>query len=220
MVKNIVRRVGPGNNKASLRVNLLPGEERDFGSPEITNAIRDEVGEVYGVEQLTFGSGGNFGGSPISVSLLGNNLEELEGAKEELKTILQEKSTLKDVTDTDPEGIKEISITLNDNAYALGLNLREVMSQVRAGFFGLQAQRFQRGQDEIKVWVRYDRENRESINDLDDMRIITQDGNRVPFGEIADYTIRRGTESIAHLEGLREIPVSYTHLTLPTTPYV
>ena len=208
VVKNIVRRVGPGNNKASLRVNLLPGEERDFGSPEITNAIRDEVGEVYSVEQLTFGSGGNFGGSPISVSLLGNNLEELEGAKEELKTILQEKSTLKDVTDTDPEGIKEISITLNDNAYALGLNLREVMSQVRAGFFGLQAQRFQRGQDEIKVWVRYDRENRESINDLDDMRIITQDGNRVPFGEIADYTIRRGTESIAHLEGLREIQVN------------
>ena len=135
-------------------------------------------------------------------------MEELEGAKEELKTILQEKSTLKDVTDTDPEGIKEISITLNDNAYALGLNLREVMSQVRAGFFGLQAQRFQRGQDEIKVWVRYDRENRESINDLDDMRIITQDGNRVPFGEIADYTIRRGTESIAHLEGLREIQVN------------
>lgn len=81
------------------------------------------------------------------------------------------------------------------------------MSQVRAGFFGLQAQRFQRGQDEIRVWVRYDRGNRESINDLDDMRIVTPDGNRVPFGEIATYNIRRGTESISHLEGLREIRV-------------
>jgi len=207
VVKNIVRRVGPGNNKASLRVNLLPGEERDFGSPEITNAIRDEVGQVYGVERLTFGSGGNFGGKPVSVSLLGNNLEELERAKEELKEAMEENSTLKDVTDTDPDGIKEITIDLNENAYALGLNLREVMSQVRAGFFGLQAQRFQRGQDEIRVWVRYDRENRESINDLDDMRIVTPDGNRVPFGEIATYEIRRGTESISHLEGLREIRV-------------
>jgi len=207
VVQNIVRRVGPGNNKASLRVNLLPGEERDFGSPEITNAIRDEVGEVYGVERLTFGSGGNFGGKPVSVSLLGNNLEELEQTKRELKEAMRENPTLKDVTDTDPDGIKEITIDLNENAYALGLNLREVMSQVRAGFFGLQAQRFQRGQDEIRVWVRYDRENRESINDLDDMRIVTPSGERVPFGEIATYEIRRGTESISHLEGLREIRV-------------
>ncbi len=207
VVKNIVRRVGPGNNKASLRVNLLPGEERDFGSPEITNSIRDEVGKVYGVERLIFGSGGNFGGKPVSVSLLGNNLNELEQAKRELKSILIENQTLKDVTDTDPDGIKEITIELNESAYSLGLSLQEVMSQVRAGFFGLQAQRFQRGQDEIRVWVRYDRTNRESINDLDDMRIVTPDGNRVPFGEIASYEIKRGTESISHLEGLREIRV-------------
>jgi hypothetical protein len=74
VVENIIKRVGPGNNKASLQVNLLPGEERDFASPDITNAIRDEVGPVFGVESLTFGSGGNFGGSPVSVSLLGNNI--------------------------------------------------------------------------------------------------------------------------------------------------
>ena len=52
----------------SLTINLLPGEARDFSSPEITNAIREKVGNVYGVESLTFGSGGNFGGSPVAVS--------------------------------------------------------------------------------------------------------------------------------------------------------
>ncbi|MFD1063258.1 efflux RND transporter permease subunit [Winogradskyella litorisediminis] len=208
VVENITKRVGPGNNKASLNVNLLPGEERDFGSPEITNAIRQEVGEVYGVELLTFGSGGNFGGTPISVSLLGNNTEELKSAKTELREILEKNSLLADVTDTDPEGIKEINIKLNETAYALGLNLREVMSQVRAGFFGLQAQRFQRGQDEIRVWVRYDRTNRTSINDLDDMRIVSPLGQRVPFREIATYSIKRGDESISHLNGQREIQVN------------
>ncbi|MDC7994318.1 efflux RND transporter permease subunit [Altibacter sp. HG106] len=208
VVENIIKRVGPGNNKASLQVNLLPGEERDFGSPEITASIREEVGEVYGVERLTFGSGGNFGGSPVSVSLLGNNTEELKAAKNELRLNLENNSMLADVTDTDPEGIKEINIRLKENAYALGLNLREVMSQVRAGFFGLQAQRFQRGQDEIRVWVRFDRINRESITDLDDMRIVTPTGQRVPFAEIADYNIARGDESISHLNGLREIQVN------------
>ena len=208
VVENIIKRVGPGNNKASLQVNLLPGEERDFGSPEITNAIRDEVGPVYGVENLTFGSGGNFGGAPVSVSLLGNNLQELEAAKEELKENFENNPLLKDVTDNDPQGIKEINIQLKESAYALGLDLSEVMRQVRNGFFGTPVQRFQRGQDEIRVWVRYDLENRSSINDLDDMRLTTPAGNRVPFDEIANYEIVRGTESISHLNGLREIRVS------------
>ncbi|MBF8148368.1 efflux RND transporter permease subunit [Winogradskyella sp. F6397] len=208
VVENITKRVGPGNNKASINVNLLPGEERDFGSPEITNAIREEVGEVYGVESLTFGSGGNFGGSPISISLLGNNTEELKNAKTELRRVLQENALLADISDTDPEGIKEINVELNETAYALGLNLQEVMSQVRAGFFGLQAQRFQRGQDEIRVWVRYDRTDRASINNLDEMRIVSPLGQRVPFGEIATYTIMRGDESIKHLNGQREIQVN------------
>ena len=139
VIENTIKRVGPGNNKASIQVNLLPGEERDFGAPEITNAIRDEVGPVYGVENLTFGSGGNFGGSPVSVSLLGNNLDELEAAKEELKTIFENNPLLKDVSDSDPKGIKEINIHLKENAYALGLDLAEVMRQVRNGFFGTQA---------------------------------------------------------------------------------
>ena len=208
VVENVIKRVGPGNNKASLQVNLLPGELRDFASPDITNSIRDEVGEVFGVERLTFGSGGNFGGSPVSISLLGNNTEELEAAKQELRAVLEENPLLRDVVDTDPEGIKEIKIRLNESAYALGLNLSSVMRQVRSGFFGTQAQRFQRGQDEIRVWVRYDRDNRSSINDLDEMRVLTPSGERVPFGEIASYDIARGDESISHLEGQREIQVN------------
>jgi len=83
-----------------------------------------------------------------------------------------------------------------------------VMAQVRNGFFGFQAQRFQRGQDEIKVWTRYERSNRSSINDLDGMRIITPTGERVPFSEIAEYEIVRGEVAINHLDGLREIQVN------------
>ncbi|MCM5662715.1 efflux RND transporter permease subunit [Galbibacter mesophilus] len=207
VIENVIKRVGPGTNKASLSINLLPGEERDFESYLITNSIRDTVGEVYGVERLTFGSGGNFGGKPVSVSLLGNNREELKAAKEFLKERLKANPILKDVIDTDPEGIKEIRIELKESAYALGLNLGSVMRQVRSGFFGFQAQRFQRGQDEIRVWVRYDKSDRASISDLDEMRLVTPNGERVPFGEIATYSIERGDESIAHLEGVREIRV-------------
>ncbi|MBI9041409.1 efflux RND transporter permease subunit [Lutibacter sp.] len=208
VIQNIIKRIGPGSANGSLTINLLPGEARDFSSPEITNAIRDKVGKVHGVESLTFGSGGNFGGSPIAVSLLGNNIDELKAAKEELKTILSNNPLLKDISDNDPAGIKEVRIKLKDNAYLLGLNLQTVMNQVRSGFFGLQTQRFQRGQDEIKVWVRYKKEDRSSLKNLDDMWITTPSNQNVPFSEIATYEIERGDVLINHLNSKREIQIS------------
>ncbi len=210
LFENMIRVIGPGSSKARLEINLLPGEERpdEISSEMVTNRLRDLVGPVLGVESLIYGSGGNFGGSPVSVSLLGNNIQELKAAKKELKTTLENNSLLKDVADNDPAGIKEIRLQLKEKAYLLGLDLRTVMNQVRAGFFGTQAQRFQRGQDEIRVWVRYDRTNRSSITDLDEMRINTPSGDRVPLKEIADYTIQRGDVAINHLDGRREIQVT------------
>ena len=209
LFENTIRSIN-SSSSATLRINLLPGEERpdNISSLMVANRLRDIVGPVIGVERLTFGSNSNFGGSPISVSLLGNNIAELKSAKKELKAALASNPLLKDVEDNDPAGIKEIRLELRESAYLLGLDLRTVMNQVRAGFFGVQAQRFQRGQDEIRVWVRYDRANRETINNLDAMRIITPLGERVNLRDIATYTIVRGDVLINHLDGKREIQIS------------
>ena len=219
LFENMLKNVGPGSSSATLVINLLPGEERPdaIRADMVTSRLTELVGPVIGAESLIYGSGGNFGGDPVSVSLLGNNIQELKAAKSELKTALLNNALLKDVADNDPAGIKEIRLELKENAYLLGLDLRTVMNQVRAGFFGAQAQRFQRGQDEIRVWVRYDRENRSSIADLDEMRIAAPSGERIPLSEIATYTIERGDVAINHLDGQREIQVSSDIKDLQTT---
>ncbi|WP_250432683.1 efflux RND transporter permease subunit [Hanstruepera flava] len=198
------------SSSASLTINMLPGEERpdEINASLVANRVRELVGPVLGTERLIFGSGGNFGGSPVSVALLGNNIQELKAAKQELKEVLEKNPLLKDIEDNDPAGIKEIRLELKESAYLLGLDLSTVMFQIRSGFFGRQAQRFQRGQDEIKVWVRYDRDNRASLNNLEDMRIVTPSGERVTLKDIATYTIERGDVAINHLDGKREIRIS------------
>ena len=208
VVDNVIKRIGPGTANATVTVNLLPGEKRDFPSYVISTAINDKVGPLYGVETLEFGSGSSFGGKPVSVSLMSNNIDELKGAKEMLKEKFRQNPLLKDIADNDPAGIKEIEITLKESAYALGFTLNDVIGQVRSGFFGFQAQRFQRRRDEIRVWVRYDRDARSSIKNLDDMRIVSSTGQRVPLSEIAEYEIARGEISINHLDGRREINVN------------
>ena len=207
---NRIKTLGNGSSRASLTLNMLPGEERPdiIRANMVSSRLAELVGPVIGAESLVFGSGNNFGGSPVSVSLLSNNIEELKAAKTELKQILLSNDLLKDVTDNDPAGIKEITIRLKDNGFALGLDLQYIISQVRSGFFGVQAQRFQRGQDEIRVWVRYKKEDRSSITQLEDMKISLPNGERVPLKEVADYTTERGEVLINHLDGRREIQVS------------
>ena len=198
------------SSSASLRINLLPGESRpdNLDASIVSNYLRDMVGVIPSAETLTYGSGGNFGGSPVAVSLLSNDINELKAATAEFKELLASNPLLKDIEDNDPAGIKEINLILKETAYSLGLTTRSVMAQVRSGFFGTEAQRFQRGQDEIRVWVRYDRDNRNSIKDLDEFRVLTPSGDRVPLRDVASYTIERGDVVINHLEGRREVLIS------------
>jgi len=199
-----------GSSTASLEIYLLDSENRpqDIRAPEMANLIRERTGEIIGVEKFVVDGGANFGGSPVAISLLSDNISELKNAKLELIQKLSLNPKLTDITSNDPEGIKEIDIKLNDNAYMLGLSYASVMKQVRAAFFGIEAQRFQRGEDEIRVWVRYDKKSRSLIKKLEEMRILAPNGQRIPLSEIANYNIERGEVSINHLDGSREIQVN------------
>ena len=151
VVQNILKTIGPGTSTAKLTVNLLPGDKRDLAAGIYANAIDSIAGKIFGVESLEYGSGTSFGGKPISVSLSGNNLKELKAAKEDLKLELNKDEEFINISDNDPQGIKEINIKLKENAYLLGFTYNSIMSQIRSGFYGKQVQRLQIGQDEMKV---------------------------------------------------------------------
>ncbi|MEZ4745875.1 MAG: efflux RND transporter permease subunit [Calditrichia bacterium] len=194
-----------GSHAGMLTLKLLDGEARQMDSFIIANRIRDKVGVVQEARTVTF-TQTSFFGRDVSVSLLGNNLSELDKARDLLVAELENFSNLKDITDSNQEGRREINIQLKPRAYALGLTLRDVAGQVRQGFFGQEIQRIQRGRDEIRVWVRYREQDRSALGFLDQMRI--RIGNQeYPFTELATYSIDRGIAAIQRLDGMREIKV-------------
>ena len=154
-----------------MKIYLLDGESRQIPSLNIAGAIRDRAGEVIGAESVSFAAASPFG-KPISIRLISEDLTELDGAVNTLKTELKSMTALKDVVDDNQEGLEEINITLKDKAWLLGLNLQQVIGQVRQGFFGSEVQRLQRGIDEVKVWVRYREEDRQRIDQLKDRTVI------------------------------------------------
>jgi multidrug efflux pump subunit AcrB len=194
-----------GAHAGNVFVLLRNMEGAPISSFEIVDRVRDKIGPVHEAEKLVV-SGRNTFGNPISISLLGRNLEELEKAKVLLIQKMEEYPELRDIIDNNAIGKREIQLELKPSAYFLGLNRASIATQVRQGFFGEQAQRLQVGKDEVRVWVRYPRQDRISLGQLEQMKIKTKAGE-YPLAELADYKIERGPVNINRYNGKREIRI-------------
>ena len=207
LVERVEVKLGPTTYQGNVTVALIPGEERDPVSQRaVTNAIRQEVGPIDEAEVLSFG-GRSFFGKPVSVSLVGSNLAELEAATADMKSELQQMAELTDVVDNNQEGLRELNIELKEKARYLGLDLQDIVGQVRSAFFGAEAQRLQRGEDEVRVWLRYGEDSRRSVSDLQSMRIRLPGGAEYPLSEIVTLQPQRGVIAINHVDGKREVKV-------------
>jgi len=184
-------------------------DDRPIEVSEVTNLWRERVGEIPGVKKLTFTDGNHFGGGPpLSFRLSGGNLEVLENAAGELETKLAGYEGVFDIENSFDTGGQEIKLAIKPEAEALGLTITSLGRQVRQAFYGEEAQRIQRGKDELKVMVRYPLEDRRSIADLENMRIRTPAGDEVPFESVADVTFGNSYSSISRLNRERTITVS------------
>jgi multidrug efflux pump subunit AcrB len=194
-----------GSHSGNIRVILRDMEGAPVNSFQIINMIRDKIGEVPEAQKFAVGGNSRFG-KPVAISLLGQNIEELTAAKEFMENKLKEFSELKDITDNNSPGKQEVQLELKPKAYFLGLTQNYIATQVRQAFFGGQAQRLQKGKDELRVYVRYPKEDRMRLGQLEDMKIKTPAGY-YPLTELADYKIDRGPVSIKRYNSKREIRV-------------
>ncbi|TRX62547.1 efflux RND transporter permease subunit [Fulvivirga sp. M361] len=211
--KQVVRFVeqitGPLDNQGELKVTFLEGEQRGISSFQLSRDIREASPAIPEATRLIYGLGATSSlfGLPVAFALKSKDLEELRKAKNELKESMQQMAEVKDVSDNDMQGIRELRIKLKPQAELLGLNLAYVMAQVRSGFFGMEAQSLQREDEEVEVWIRYPLEGRNSPEQLLDMRIRTHEGNEYPLRDVAYIEEGVGNLTINHLDGQREIRV-------------
>jgi multidrug efflux pump subunit AcrB len=203
-----------GESQGKVEVELLPGQQREGIATvkEIERQWREKVGNLPGVEEIRYsGEASGHGGSPtVQVRLTGQNFEDLEAAAEEVKVLLAKFPNLSDISDSYDAGKEEVQLTIKPEAEALGLTTNDLARQTREAFFGAEAQRIQRGREDVRVMVRYPREKRASISQLERMRIRTPDGAEVPFSAVANAEIGPGFTSIRRIDRNRSVNISAT----------
>ena len=197
------------DTSGQIITELVKEGKAGLSGAEILRRWRKNVSEIPGVKQLGFSiEAGPHGGAAISIQLIGANIEQVGRASQELTHRLNTYEGLYDIRNTYERGRPEIKLNVKPEAEALGITLQDLASQVRAGFYGTEVQRIQRGQDEVKVMVRFPLEERDSVGYLDKMKIRTPSGGRVPFRAVAEVELTQSPSLIQRFDRERAVRVS------------
>jgi multidrug efflux pump subunit AcrB len=183
-------------NTIQAYVGLTPPETRpDMRSRVITERLEQLLGEVPDADQVSFSLSGS--GSPsIDLALISDNKEDLEIAVEELKARLLQFEGVTSVRDSQDAANEELRFTLLPGAEQLGITLMDVTRQVRQAYFGEEAQRLPRDGDDVRVYVRYPRDDRRTLESLGSFRIRTSDGREVPLASVATWEFAPGVTGL------------------------
>ena len=214
LVTTSTRSVGRSGSRDRLRGDVYAefDPKRVFqttSSQEIVKHWRDKAGEFPGAERVVFwGLDVSPGGRPVELSLLGSDIDELETVASKIKTQLATYKGVYDIQDSRGPGKWELPFTLKPEAEALGIQLEHVARTVRAAFYGEEVMRLQRGRHEIKLMVRYPESERRSLHQLNDIPVLTKDGDEVPLPVLADITARRGYSTIKRIDQRRAVTIT------------
>ncbi len=206
---------GPGGGKSvtathmsNIAMFLTKSEIRNIPATDISTEWRKKVGDIPGLDSLTFRSNLVRMGANIDVLLAHQDFAVLEQSSERIRTALAEYQGVSDIEDTYARGKREIKLKLKPAARTLGITETDLGRQVRAAFYGAEALRLQRGRNEIKVMVRYPDANRRELWNFETMRIRTPSGQEIPLLQAAEVIEGQGFSEINRTDRKRVINVS------------
>lgn len=197
-----------GNHTGSLMVfldNEGSSTPADVLMERITQRI-NSIPEGRLAQNINVGGFNRFG-KEIEIGLTSSDEKALLQGKELFKQELKNMPGVFNIKDNMPAGRFEVYLNMRPQAEIYGISKNEVLTQVRQGFFGSEAQRVIIGTDEVKVWVRFPQEDRNSLSDLENMRIRTISGLTIPLKELCDFEMGRAPESLKRRNGQRIIKI-------------
>ncbi len=209
LIRNMYTRVYRGMpERGRIYTEIVDASKRNVHSQDLSAAWEKEVGSIPGALSLRFREDAiGFGGPAIEIWLLAKDMNVLREATKELKDKLRTYDGVYEVADSFRPGKMELQVKLKPEAHALGLSLDHVSRHLRAGYYGEEAVRFQRGRDDVRVRVRFPKDERRALAELERTRIRTPRGFEVPFLSVADVQYTQGYSSIQGSNGLRRLVV-------------
>ncbi|HEX37263.1 MAG TPA: efflux RND transporter permease subunit [Candidatus Cloacimonetes bacterium] len=201
-----------GSNEAQIFFRLKFKEERDLTADQVKDLIRSKLPPLENVEvKFMDMSGEMMGGSsaPISIKIYGKDLDYLRRLSKEIEDKITVIPGIVDVQNSYRQAKPELHISINrDKAFQYGLTTAQIESTIRTATYGTVAGIFRQSGEEIDILVRYDKENRNSIKDLENITITSPMGFTIPLKQVATWEIGEGPLTISHEHQTRKVTIT------------
>lgn len=198
-----------GQNFIDVEIVMLPPDERDMSARDVIALWRDELGDIEGVDQITFEAERGPGGfqQDISVDLSHSDIDVLEKASQAFFDRVSAFDNTRDISDNYDKGKMQYDFKLLPEGRSLGFTPSDVGQQVRDAFYGALAMRLLRETNEVEVRVKLPLEERKDIFHLEDLIIRAPDGAEVPLYDVVELTSGEAFTSINRRNGRRIVTV-------------
>lgn len=203
-----------GTNYVSFRIKLSNVKERKRDIFEISEGIRQELStypELYKYNVVAGGSIVMTSGSTVDVEILGYDFDVTEKLAKEIKEKMSNTKGFRDVTISREDYKPQYQIEFDREKLALnGLNVATAASFIRNRMNGMTASLFREDGEEYKIKVRYDKEHRQSIEDIENIMIYNTSGKAIRLNEVAKVVEKFSPPSIERQDRERIVKVSAT----------
>jgi multidrug efflux pump subunit AcrB len=199
-----------GQNFIDVEIVMKPPDQRDMTANDVIELWRNSIGDLPGVDQITFEAERGPGGwrQDISVDLSHSDIDVLEQASHAFLTRMERYANTRDVNDNYNRGKAQFDFRLRPEGRALGLTAADVGAQLRGAFYGSLALRLLRGTNEIEVRVKLPEAEQEDLYHLEDLVIQTPRGMEVPLLDVVEIERGEAFTSISRRDGRRVVNVS------------
>lgn len=177
------------------RLKKYPGIILNFSQP-----ISDNVSEAVAGFKAANG-----------VKIFGDDLEKLEALSGQVMEQLKHVEGIRDLGVIRNIGQPEMTINLHDNMMALyGINTADAQAVIEMAIGGKTATQLYEGEKKFDIRIRYDANYRKTEEDIQNLMVPTQNGNKVPLKEIATITTITGPAFIYRDGNKRFIGIKFS----------
>ena len=175
-------------NLASVELRMNPPENRSISLYEFKELWRQALRNTPGGSTVTFPTRQNQPAFNLSYALIHPDQDVLKAASASLSEQLLQFEGIHDVRSSIEEGKRRFDLTLTKTGLSSGLTAMSVAGQLRGSFYGAEAQRIQRGREEVRVMVRYPDDRRGGYGEIMNERVYRPGGAQVPLYTVANLT--------------------------------
>ena len=207
----------PGVHLASVQLRLNTYPEREVSVAELRQVWVDAIGAIQGAEMLGFPHATAYASAGVAYVLTHRDESTLIAAAAELKERLAHHGAIYQIDDTLQLGSRRYELELTDSALASGLTPAALAGQLRNRFFGAEAHRVVRNQEELEVLARYPVERRMRRQDLQDELISLPGGGLAPFASMARVVETQERAQRQRVDGLPAVTLTASYNVVATS---